>query len=125
VGNLIGAIPTIFMVVFTAVLGALMIRVQGYTTLTKVRTSLARGEIPATPMLEGVILLISGALLLTPGFFTDTLGFICLIPRLRRRVIKGFLSRAVWMGMHDPSNPSTQGGGPRTIEGEFTRDKDS
>lgn len=124
VGGLIGAIPTIALVVFTAVLGALMLRWQGFTTLQRVRNMLARGEIPAIEMLEGVILLISGALLLTPGFFTDTLGFLCLVPPLRRGAITWLITRHV-LGGRGPSRPppDSRDQGPRTIEGEFWREK--
>ena len=84
VGGVIGALPTVFLVVFTAVLGAWLLRIQGFSTLQRVKKTLAEGGIPAFELLEGLILLIAGALLLTPGFFTDTIGFLCLMPALRR-----------------------------------------
>jgi len=71
VGGIIGALPTVFIVVFTAVLGAWLLRIQGLSTLMRVRSTLAQGGIPAVEMLEGAVLLVAGALLLTPGFFTD------------------------------------------------------
>ncbi|WP_020482573.1 FxsA family protein [Methylomonas sp. MK1] len=86
VGGLIGAFPTILLVVFTAVLGAWLLRRQGFATWQRVQSGLAQGEIPAYEMIEGPILLVGGALLLTPGFFTDMLGFACLIPTLRRKI---------------------------------------
>ena len=86
VGGLIGAFPTIFLVVFTAALGAWLLRRQGFATWQRFQASLAQGTIPAYEMIEGPILLIGGALLLTPGFFTDTLGFACLVPALRRKI---------------------------------------
>ncbi|EGL54035.1 FxsA cytoplasmic membrane protein [Methylophaga aminisulfidivorans MP] len=88
VGDVIGALPTIFLVVATAVLGAFLLRLQGFQTLQRAQQSLASGQIPATEMLEGVCLVIAGAMLLTPGFVTDTLGFLLLIPNIRRLVIK-------------------------------------
>jgi len=93
VGGIIGAFPTVFMVVFTAVLGAWLLRIQGFSTLNRVRRTLANGGIPALEILEGAVLLVSGALLLTPGFFTDTIGFICLAPTFRRGVIRWALGR--------------------------------
>jgi len=124
VGGVIGAIPTVFLVVFTAVLGALLLRQQGFATLGRVQESMARGELPALQLLEGVLLLFGGALLLTPGFFTDAIGFVCLIPPLRQGLIAWVMRRGVL-------NVSGFGGasherhhGPRTIEGEFSRDKD-
>lgn len=86
VGGMIGAFPTIFLVVMTAALGAWLLRRQGFATWQRFQTALAQGGIPAYEMIEGPILLVGGALLLTPGFFTDLLGFACLIPALRRRI---------------------------------------
>lgn len=86
VGGIIGAFPTIFLVVFTAALGAWLLRRQGFATWQRFQTNLQQGNIPAYEMIEGPILLVGGALLLTPGFFTDILGFACLIPALRRKI---------------------------------------
>jgi len=86
IGGIIGVFPTIFMVVFTAVLGAWLLRKQGLSTWQRFQDSLKQGVIPAYEMIEGPILLVGGALLLTPGFFTDALGFACLIPQLRRKM---------------------------------------
>lgn len=123
VGGLLGAAPTVFLVVFTAVLGALLLRWQGFATLQRVRLMLARGELPAIELLEGVVLLLSGALLLTPGFFTDTLGFLGLIPAVRRGLIRWAISHGrIDGGMGPP--PRDRERGPRTIEGEFWREKD-
>lgn len=88
VGGLIGIFPTVLLVVLTAVLGAWLLRLQGFATWQRFQTSLAQGEIPAYEMIEGPILLVGGALLLTPGFFTDLLGFACLIPELRRKIAR-------------------------------------
>jgi len=123
VGSIIGALPTVFLVVFTAVLGAFLIRLQGFATMQRVQAMLARGEIPAIEMLEGVVLLISGALLLTPGFFTDTLGFLCLIPSIRRRLITWLLERSLITPGSD-THSAAQRHGPRTIEGECWHEKD-
>lgn len=135
VGSIIGALPTVFMVVFTAVLGAFLLRLQGFATLAQFQRSLAQGELPATTLIEGALLLLAGALLLTPGFFTDAVGFILLVPPLRRR-FAGYLLRRGMFGMVHGGRPpggwgpgrgagSDQGGdrGPRTIEGQFHRDE--
>jgi UPF0716 protein FxsA len=121
VGGLIGALPTVFLVVFTAVLGALLLRAQGFATLARVREALAAGEVPALQMLEGMVLLVSGALLLTPGFFTDTLGFLCLVPAVRQRLIMSVLKRS-GIVVTGRSPPPGADDGPRTIEGEYWRD---
>lgn len=130
VGGVIGAMPTVFMVVFTAVLGAWLLRIQGFSMLARVRTTMAQGGIPAMEMLEGAVLLVSGALLLTPGFFTDAIGFLCLIPTLRRAVIRWALGRFLMPpgprgGPKGPDSfSSTTTRGRHTIEGEFRREDD-
>lgn len=125
VGSEIGAIPTIFLTVFTAVLGGLLVRVQGFSTALRVRRNMEKGEIPAVEMLEGFVLLFSGLLLLFPGFFTDVIGFLCLIPPLRRGALIWFLSRSGVMGPAGPvpSGAPKDGSSPETrvIEGEYQR----
>ena len=86
VGGIIGALPTIFLVVFTAALGAWLLRRQGFVTFRRFQENLAQGVIPAYEMIEGPIILLGGILLLTPGFITDVLGFACLIPPLRKKI---------------------------------------
>jgi UPF0716 protein FxsA len=128
VGGLIGALPTITLVVFTAVLGALIIRFQGFSVMSRVRLTLARGEVPAIEMMEGAVLLVAGALLLTPGFFTDTLGFLCLIPSLRQSLIVWFIQRHVIMSGVSTRNTrqdKERHHKPRIIEGESWRVDDS
>jgi len=134
-GSEIGALLTVFLVVFTAVLGAFLMQRQGIGTMLRVRQAMDRGEVPALEMLEGAVLLVGGLLLLIPGFFTDALGFLCLIPPLRRLLLLGFLRRAqihgeVVSSVHRsssssaPSSPSSSSSGPRVIEGEFHKEND-
>ena len=93
VGGLIGALPTIGLVVLTAVIGAVLLRIQGLQTYLRFHRSLSAGRYPATEMLEGVALLVGGVLLLTPGFFTDAIGFVCLVPFTRRALIAWSMAR--------------------------------
>ncbi|MEZ5536904.1 MAG: FxsA family protein [Thiolinea sp.] len=93
VGGVIGVLPTILLVVLTAVIGAFLLRQQGLATLSRFQNSMARGEMPATALLEGVMLLIGGALLMTPGFFTDAIGFACLLPFSRKWLANAMLSK--------------------------------
>ncbi len=127
VGSWIGALPTIALVVFTAVLGTLLLRSQGLATLGRVRSSFAAGRLPALEMMEGVVLLFCGALLLTPGFFTDSLGFLCLITPLRRGLIMALI-RHFGVTIKPVSNAAAGAkanhSGPATIEGEFRREDD-
>lgn len=123
VGEVIGAGWTIFAVVATAVIGAGLLRVQGFNTLQRAQLSMAQGELPAIQMLEGVALLISGGMLLTPGFFTDTIGFILLIPILRQALIKRIL-RSGQFSVYGQTTGSYQGQQQSTvIEGEIVDDE--
>jgi len=121
VGSEIGAIPTIGLTVFTAVLGGILVRMQGFSTALKVRDATERGEVPAIEMLEAVLLLISGVLLLLPGFFTDAFGFLCLIPQVRRAMVVTFLKRA--KVMHSFRDRDAGGGDSTIIEGEWHREE--
>jgi len=138
VGGVIGAIPTIFAVVFTAVLGVWLLRIQGFSTLRRVQQTTAQGGVPAIELLEGAMLLVAGALLLTPGFFTDTIGFLCLVPSLRRVMAVWFFQRIFRFpgagggpfnsGFHSTSHSAQSHQKhhthrPDTIEGEYRRDK--
>lgn len=118
VGGLIGAFPTIFLVVFTALLGAWLLRRQGFATWQRFQSALAQGEIPAYEMVEGPILLVGGALLLTPGFFTDILGFSCLVPALRRNIARYIIERHL---MGTVAGPVFQQSGTNghVIDGEY------
>jgi len=95
VGGVIGAFPTVLAVVFTAVLGVTLIRIQGFSTLQKAQTSMNQGVLPATEMFEGLMLLFAAFCLLMPGFFTDTVGFLLLIPPLRRHLAVYIIGSAV------------------------------
>jgi len=95
VGQVIGAGWTIFLVVFTAVIGVWLLRIQGLSTLTRAQQKLQQNELPAQEMLEGMGLVVAGALLLTPGFFTDTVGFILLFPPTRVWLVSRIVSRMV------------------------------
>lgn len=91
VGGIIGVLPTIALIILTAVIGVSLMRLQGVMTLTRIREKLNRDEIPADDMIEGLLLLVAGALLLAPGFFTDLLGFALLIPLIRRPLARRIL----------------------------------
>jgi UPF0716 protein FxsA len=91
IGQVFGVGYTIALVIGTAALGAALFRQQGLSTLAKVQMSMHDGELPATELIEGLMLLIAGALLLTPGFFTDVFGFLVLIPPLRNQIARKLL----------------------------------
>lgn len=133
VGARIGALPTIGLVVLTAFIGVNLLRQQGISTLTRAQTRLNAGEVPATEILEGLFLAVGGALLLTPGFFTDALGFCCLIRPLRRRLIQRLLQSGVIRANAAFQQQADAAGRPQseadrsshiTIEGEYRREDD-
>ena len=133
VGSQIGALPTIGLVLLTAVVGAGLLREQGFATLWKGRQKLQAGELPTTEIAEGLILAVSGALLLTPGFVTDTIGFAGLIPPIRvlvaTRIMKNMLvmgsqGAGFQAGMGQPGAQSRGSTDGETIEGEAWERKD-
>jgi UPF0716 protein FxsA len=122
VGGVIGAFPTVALVVLTAVIGAALARYQGLATLQRLQDAMARGEPPAIEMLEGALLLVGALLLLTPGFFTDALGFACLIPVTRRALALWVLKRFMVVTPGGPHGGQPGAHHTRTIEGEFRRE---
>lgn len=93
VGNSIGMMPTLIGVVITAVLGSFIIRKQGLSLISEIQQLMAAGALPARQIADGLMLAISGALLLTPGFFTDFFGFLLLVPAFRLLVYNALKSR--------------------------------
>ena len=129
VGGLIGALPTIALVCLTAFIGVGLIRAQGFMTMHRAQEKMARGQVPAQEMLDGLSLVIGGVLLLTPGFFTDALGFVLLIPSLRRVLLHKVLAKVMANGRFTATGPMNRGqfgdasnDGPRVFQGEFERE---
>lgn len=83
VGGAIGLWPTLAIVVLTAILGTFLVKTQGALAMNNLRSSFSRLEDPSEPLAHGAMILVSGALLLTPGFFTDAVGFALLMPPVR------------------------------------------
>ena len=93
VGGWIGALPTIGLVVLTATIGLSLLKQQGLSTLMRARRKMDEGAIPASELVSGVMIAVGGALLLTPGFVTDALGFALLIPQTRKWVLFKLIDR--------------------------------
>ncbi len=124
-GGLIGLWPTVAAVIFTAVFGAALLRRQGISTLMRLRESLEQGRIPLEEIFDGVCLFATGLLLLTPGFITDSFGFLLLFPPFRAllrrelgRQIKAGRVHVHQSGFHGPGQrpPSPD---PTVIDGEW------
>lgn len=128
VGQVIGAGWTIFLVVLTAVIGVALLKVQGLSTLARAQQKLDANELPAREILEGMGLLVAGALLLTPGFFTDAVGFLLLFPPTRLFLVNAVAARMVVrasMHVHGQPRPSRNGDGDGdVIEGVKYRRED-
>jgi UPF0716 protein FxsA len=108
IGSHIGGLNTILLVVMTAMLGAWLARLQGLRTLQQIQVSLSQGQIPAEELIDGVLILVGGILLVTPGVLTDLFALVLLFPStrtyfkrwLRRRFDRMVASRDVQLHYH-------------------------
>ncbi len=98
IGQLIGWLATIAIVILTALMGTTLLRYQGFGVMARAVESLNSGKMPMEPVIEGMCLLVAGAFLLTPGLLTDTVGFLLLIPFLRIGFAKWILRRIIESG---------------------------
>lgn len=131
VGQAIGGLSTVLLVVITAFIGSSLLRQQGWSTMAKAQQSISEGRTPAIEMMEGVVILVSGILLLTPGFLTDALGLLGLMPWSRSYFINHFLEKnaervfkqrnSVFINRTNSSEKKSNK--DDTIEGEFWEDK--
>lgn len=112
VGTLIGVLNTVGLVLLTAVIGAALLRQQGLATLLRANERINSGELPAREVAEGLILAVGGALLLTPGFVTDVIGFLCLLPGSRHWLVAKALKRLTISGGAGGFHFSAGRGGP-------------
>lgn len=125
IGGSIGAIYTIFVIVFTGVLGSLLLRQQGLRSMAKVRQSIERGEVPALAMFESLCVFVAAILLIIPGFMTDAIGLFFLIAPIRRWLVSKILGLSRFKPPANPRpGPSTPLGGnaKKPIDGEYTRE---
>jgi len=130
VGSEIGALPTIGLVLFTAAVGFSLLRQQGFATLFRARQKMDAGELPAIEMVEAIILAICGALLMTPGFVTDAIGFAGLLPGIRRWAVTGMVSRMQVVGESETvMSYRSESGNPTNdrppLEGEFWQEDEN
>lgn len=131
VGGWLGLWPTLAIVIATALAGTVLVRTQGLSTIRTLQERIEKGGDPTGPIAHGAMILASGLLLLTPGFFTDAVGFLLLVPAARDWMIKALARRfadrvtVVQAGQQGPRpGPRQRHGhpnGPDTVEGEYTR----
>lgn len=139
VGSFLGAAPTILLVIITALVGSALVRSQGLQLVAQLQQRLAQGEMPGQQLIEGIMLIITGVLLVTPGFVTDLSGLLLLQPTIRATIAKTILanvnlSSATMGGSFSQSSggfSQTHGGFSKpnindedVIEGEFERKDD-
>ena len=101
IGQRVGTLATIGLIMGTGIVGASLARQQGISTLARLRKDLDDGRLPAEPIVDGVLILVAAAVLITPGVLTDLVGFLCLVPacrRLLKRYLKRRFERAVRKG---------------------------
>jgi len=132
VGMSIGFLATFLLVVAGSMLGVFIVRVAGLATAMSARESLARGELPAQQMMDGLMMTVGGGLLVLPGFISDVLGLICLLPFTRRMLVGKVRQRAEEQarrqrafaddirstGPFDPGAGRPESRKPEVIEGE-------
>lgn len=128
VGSAIGVLPTLGLIILSAVLGILLLRVAGLATAWRARERLARGELPEREMFDGLLLVLGGLLLLLPGFISDLFGLLCVLP-FSRHLLLGRLQRqqqeqaarqrAFADDLAGARDASAQR--PQVIEGEYQR----
>jgi UPF0716 protein FxsA len=136
VGRILGVLPTVALLIFMAVAGIYILKQQGFSTMTRAQSRMQSGEVPARELMEGVMLAFGGLLLLIPGFISDGIAFIFLLPFTRRLLLK-FLLRAgylktfngnagsasfVQFGAGWRSGPGFDQSRGKAYEGEFTRE---
>jgi UPF0716 protein FxsA len=128
-GEIIGLWPTLAAIVATAVIGAALLRAQGLATLERARRQVDQGRLPVREVFTGVCLLLAGALLLTPGFLTDTVGFLLLVPPVRQAIgawiAKVFFrspNSRVWVDGEEVSGAGRNAGRPPggVIDADYT-----
>ena len=93
IGRHIGTPSTLLLIAFTGVLGASLARWQGLGILQSMQKDVAAGRVPAESIVDGVLVLLAGAVLMTPGVITDAFGFLCLVPAFRRLLKRGLKKR--------------------------------
>jgi len=102
-GTIFGVLHTIGLVIITGIIGAFLARDQGLKVIRELQESLSKGQIPTNPIIEGILVLLSAALLVTPGVLTDIIGFILVIPYTRkiiRNLLKEYLKAKIAQGAY-------------------------
>lgn len=116
VGSQIGVFATLGMVVLTAIIGSILLRVQGFGLMTRMRAEIDQGRMPGRDLVHGVMILVAGILLLTPGFVTDTIGFLLFVPPFRDLVWRFVRSRIHVVSSSFSHSETRRNQDPNTID---------
>lgn len=114
VGQLIGVLPTLLGVLLGAFAGAMVIRAQGLSLMADIRGTMGSGQLPARALTDAMMVFVAGVLLLIPGYFTDLLGLLLLLPPVRTLIYGHLRTRMVVV--HPTRSPASASSAPRTIE---------
>lgn len=130
-GGQIGVLNTLLGIVLTALIGTILLRQQGFALLAKAQSQMDQGKLPGKELAHGVMLLAAGLLLLTPGFVTDSVGFLLLVPTIRDEIFAFFKKRVTLTGFsgqqgsfskaefyHHQSGPGFSSSGPHSSQGQ-------
>lgn len=117
VGEVIGGWWTVSLVILTAIIGVQLLKYQGISTLRRAQEKIQSGNMPAQEMLEGIGLIVAGAFLLTPGFFTDSVGFCLLIPPIRGFLVRKVVASVAVSGRFVQQPPQSNSSHSNVIDG--------
>ncbi|TEW53457.1 FxsA family protein [Psychromonas sp. RZ22] len=126
VGGFLGAWPTVLLVIVSALVGSALVRSQGLQLVRELQRRMAAGEMPGQQLIEGIMLIITGVLLVTPGFVTDLCGLLLLVPSIRANIAKALManvkfSSATMGGFSQQGFTQKNQDDDSVIEGEFER----
>ena len=126
VGSSIGVLTTLLLVIASALVGGFLLRIAGPATAWRARARLLSGEAPEQEILDGLLMALGGFLLLLPGFLSDVLGVLCLLPFTRHLLRKRLFLRAAQRSAHaaQPGQEAPKQSRPQVIEGEWERRDD-
>ncbi len=118
VGGWLTLWPTLGLVLLTGIIGTALMRWQGLKVIAELRGDMGQLKNPLSPLAHGALILLAGLLLLTPGFFTDAIGFLLMVPRLREAVI-AFVGARIQIQTFGMERPNTRRETQTIIDGEF------
>ena len=120
VGNLIGLFPTLLLIILTSALGLYILKQENFEIMKEVQMGFQKGQPPMVDFMTSSVVMIGGLLLIIPGFITDTIGLLCLIPKLRLGLLKLLAKMKIIKVRKTPHSEDQQD----VIEGEFWEEKD-